>query len=102
MSASVVNRRLSVSWSAVAGASSYKVQTILKTRVASMTWREYSTTATSYTVSDRWALSGQTYEVRVAAVNGSGQSAWSSIATAIGVEGQSVLTQYLEADLHGV
>ena len=68
--------------SAAAGASSYKVQTILKTRVASMTWREYSTTSTSYSVSDRWALSGQTYEVRVAAVNGSGQSAWSSIATA--------------------
>ena len=72
------DRRLTVSWSPVAGATNYKVAVRLVNGVEPFAWRVYDTPSPPYAVMDRWAaMSGLEYEIRVAAVNGDGQAIWS-------------------------
>ena len=71
------NRRLTVAWSAVPSATSYKIAVRLKNELVP-TWREYPTPSSPYTIANMWAMSGMEYEVRVAAVNARGHSEWSA------------------------
>ena len=72
-----------VSWSPVAGATSYKIAARLANGVEPFEWREYEAAASPYAVTDSWAaMSGLQYEVRAASVNGEGRSEWSSAVVA--------------------
>ena len=74
---SASNRRLTVAWREVLGATSYKVAVRPKNQLVPA-WREYTTPSSLYTIAKMWAMSGMEYEVRVAAVNAEGQSEWSA------------------------
>ena len=70
--------RLAVSWGPVDGATAYVVAARLKNGVEPFDWSEYEATSSPYVVTEGWAaMSGLEYEVRAAAVNADGQSAWS-------------------------
>ena len=73
----VANRRLTVAWGEMPGATSYKIAVRLKNELVPA-WREYTTGSSPYTIADRWAMSGMKYEVRVAAVHAHRQSEWSA------------------------
>ena len=73
---SASNRRITIAWSAIPGATSYAIAVRLKNELTPR-WREYTTPSSPYTIADMWAMSGRQYEVRVAAVNAHGQSEWS-------------------------
>ena len=75
MSAS--NRRFTVAWREMPGATSYKIAVRLKNELVP-TWHEYMTPSSPYSIANMWAMSGMEYEVRVAAVNARGQSEWSA------------------------
>ena len=78
VTADAADRRLTVSWSPVAGATSYKVAARLANGVEPFAWRVYDTASPPYAVTDRWAaMSGLEYEIRVATVNDDGRSTWS-------------------------
>ena len=78
MSATAGDRSLSVSWSAVTGAASYKVQWKSGTQEYASS-REATPTGTTHTIP---SLTNNTqYTLRVAAVNASGDGAWSADAT---------------------
>ena len=70
------NRRLTVAWDTIPGATSYKIAVRPKNGLVPR-WREYTSPSSPYTIK-RWAMSGMQYEVRVAAVNARGQSEWSA------------------------
>ena len=72
---SASNRRLTVAWRAVPGATSYQLAIRPKNQLVPA-WREYTTPASPYTIPG--AMSGMEYEVRVATVNAEGPSAWSA------------------------
>ena len=67
----VANRRLTVAWGEMPGATSYKIAVRPKNQLVPA-WREYTTPSSPYTIADRWAMSGMEYEVRVAAVHATG------------------------------
>ena len=73
---SASNRRLTVAWREVPGATSYKVAVRPKNQLVPA-WREYTTPSSPYTYEG--AMSGMEYEVRVAAVNAEGPSEWSAL-----------------------
>ncbi len=74
---STANRRLTVAWRTIPGATSYKVAIRPKNQLVPA-WSSYTTPSSPYTITDRWAMSGMEYEVRVAAVNAAGPSEWSA------------------------
>ena len=78
--ASVADRRLTVVWNAVSGATEYRIAVRPKNDPAPLAWREYTVTSSPWTM-DAWAMSGLRYEVRAAARNADGQSAWSGTVT---------------------
>ena len=87
VSAAAGDRSLSVSWSAVTGAASYKVQWKSGTQEYGSS-REATPTGTTHTIP---SLTNDTqYTLRVAAVNASGDGAWSADAT--GTPAVAVLT----------
>ena len=71
------NRRLTVAWREMPGATSYTIAVRPKNELVP-TWREYTATSSPYTIENVWAMSGMAYEVRVAAVRADGQSEWSA------------------------
>ena len=71
---SASNRRLTVVWREIPGATSYQIAVRPKNQLVPA-WREDTT---PYTIAKMWAMSGMEYEVRVAAVNAEGQSEWSA------------------------
>ena len=72
------DRRLTVSWSPVAGATGYRVAARLMNGVEPFAWSEYDAPSPPHAITDRWAaMSGLAYEVRVAAVNDDGPPIWS-------------------------
>ena len=73
----VSNRRLTVTWGEMPGATSYKIAVRPKNQLVPK-WREYTAPSSPYTIEDRWAMSGMEYEARVAAVYADGQSEWSA------------------------
>ena len=77
------DRRLTVSWSQVAGADRYRVAVRLTNGVEPFPWAEYDAASPPYVFPKPWwAMSGLEYEVRVAAASGDGSPMWSpSIAT---------------------
>ena len=78
VTADAADRRLTVSWSPVAGATSYKVAARLANGVEPFAWKVYDTASPPYVLTNRWAaMSGLEYEVRVATVNDDGRSIWS-------------------------
>ena len=80
VTADPADRRLTVTWSPVEGATIYKIAARLTNGVESFAWNEYDTKSPPYAITDPWAtMSGLEYEVRVAAVNDDGQSTWSPI-----------------------
>ena len=72
---SAANRRLTISWREIPGATSYKVAVRPKNQLVPA-WREYPAPSSPYTIK-MWAMSGMQYEVRVAAVNAARSSEWS-------------------------
>ena len=79
VSASAGNTSLAVSWTAVTGATSYKVQWKSGTQEYDATNRQTTSTTASATLS---TLTNNTaYTIRVAAVNATGDGAWSDEAT---------------------
>ena len=78
VTADAADRRLTVSWRPVAGATSYKVAARPTNRGRPFAWRKYDTASPPYAITDPWAaMSGLEYEVRVATVNDDGRSIWS-------------------------
>ena len=73
----VSNRRLTIAWGEIPGATSYKIAARPKNQLVPR-WREYTVPSSPYTIEDMWAMSGMEYEVRVAAVYADGQSEWSA------------------------
>ena len=73
------NRRLTVAWREIPGATSYQIAIRPKDQVVPA-WREYIATSSPYTIMDGWgwAMSGMQYEARVAAANAEGRSEWSA------------------------
>ena len=73
---SAANRRLTISWREIPGATSYKIAVRPKNQLVPA-WREYPAPSSPYTIANMWAMSGMQYEVRVAAVNTARSSEWS-------------------------
>ena len=71
----VSNRRLTVAWREMPGATGYYKIAVRPKDELVPTWREYTAPSSPHTV-DMWAMSGMEYEVRVAAVYAHGQSEW--------------------------
>ena len=71
------NRRITVGWREIPGATSYKVAVRPKNQLVPA-WREYTAPFSPYTITKMWAMSGMEYEVRVASVNAEGRSEWSA------------------------
>ena len=106
------NRRLTVAWRAMPGATSYTISVRLKNGFVPFEWREYTATSSPYTIANMWAMSGMEYEVRVAAVHAHGQSEWSAPvsitapvlqaapADAIGGFSSPLVGQLIVVDLH--
>ena len=76
----IADRRLTVSWSAVAGADDYVVAVRPANGIVPFAWEEYDAASSPWTIADMWAMSGTSYEVRVAAVT-DGRPAWSPAVT---------------------
>ena len=77
--ADIADGNLAVSWSPVPEAAGYLVAARFANGVEPLAWTEYEAEASPYVITDSWAaMSGLEYEVRVAAVNAAGQSAWSA------------------------
>ena len=74
---SAANRRLTVAWREIPGATRYKVAVRPKNQLVPA-WSEYTTPSSPYIIAARWAMSGMEYEVRVAVVNAEGPSEWSA------------------------
>ena len=77
VTADAADRRLTVSWRPVAGATGYKVAARLTNRGKPFAWREYDTASPPYAITDHRPMSGLEYEVRVATVDDDGRSIWS-------------------------
>ena len=78
LTADASDRRLTVSWSPVAGATGYRVAARLMNGVEPFAWSEYDAPSPPHAITDRWAaMSGLEYEVRVASINGDGPPIWS-------------------------
>ena len=72
------DRRLTVSWRPVAGATGYRVAARLTNGVEPFAWKEYDAASPPHAITDRWVVvSGLEYEVRVAAVHDDGPPMWS-------------------------
>ena len=79
--AEVVDRRMTVSWSPVAGAASYVVAARPTGGIVPFPWREFAAEAAPFVMADMQTHSGARYEVRAAAVDAGGaRSAWSPAA----------------------
>ena len=108
---SAPNRRLTVAWGEVPGATSYTIAVRPKNELVPA-WREHTSSSSPYTFENMWAMSGMAYEVRVAAVSADGQSEWSAPvsitaprlqaapADAIGGFSSPVVGQPIAVDLH--
>ena len=83
VAAGVTNRRLLVSWNTVAGATGYTVAVRPADGIVPFAWTEYAVADSPYTVAELRAMSGQSYEVRVAAVaeGAEGGGSWSPAVT---------------------
>lgn len=79
--ARAADRRLTVSWDRIVDADAYKVAVRPADGLTPLAWREYTAASPPHTLSDIWALSGLSYEVRVASLNADEQSAWSRVVT---------------------
>ena len=80
VAARIADRRLTVSWNAVAGADGYVVAVRPANGIVPFAWEEYDAASSPWTIADLWAMSGVSYEVRVAAVT-DGKPAWSPAVT---------------------
>ena len=83
VAARVSGRRITVSWDAVSGAGGYAYVVAVRAAdgIVPFAWTEYDAVSPPYTVADTWAMSGLSYEVRVAAIAGGGRPAWSPAVT---------------------
>ena len=82
VAAEVVDRRMTVSWTPVAGAEGYTVAVRPKDGIVPLPWREFAAEAAPFTIAKLWPLGGRRYEVRAAAVDiAGGRSAWSPAVT---------------------
>ena len=81
VAAAASGKRLTVTWSAVTGATSYRVATRLKNGLTPLRWRERTAKGSPYTIPWRWTLSGRQHEIRVAAMDADRQSPWSDPVT---------------------
>ena len=82
VAARAADRRLTVSWDPIVGAVAYKIAARPADGLTPLAWREYTAASPPHTLSDIWALSGLSYEVRVAFLNADAeQSAWSRVVT---------------------
>lgn len=82
VAARAADRRLTVSWNPTVGAAAYKVAARPADGLTPLAWREYTAPSPPHTLTDMWAMSGLTYEVRVASLNADDeQSAWSRVVT---------------------
>ena len=77
VAAAVADRRITAAWSPVAGAGSYKVAVRPSNGAVPFAWSEYAAAAPPFTVTGMETLGGVAYDIRVAAVDGEEQSAWS-------------------------
>ena len=77
----VAGRRITVSWDAVPGAgdNDYVVAVRAANGIVPFAWTEYGEVSSPWTVADMWAMSGLSYEVRVAAA--AERPAWSPTVT---------------------
>ena len=73
----VSDRRLTVAWGEMPGATSYKIAVRPKNELVPA-WREYTSGSSPDTIAAMWAMSGMEYEVRVAAVHAHRHSEWSA------------------------
>lgn len=82
VAARVSGRRITVSWDAVFGAGGYDYVVAVRPAggIVPFAWTEYDVVSPPYVVTDMWAMSGLSYEVRVAAA-AAGRSAWSPTIT---------------------
>ena len=81
VAAEVVDRRMTVSWTPVAGAASYVVAARPTGGLAPFPWREFAAEAAPFVMADMRTHGGARYEIRAAAVDAGGaRSAWSPIA----------------------
>ena len=80
VAAHVSDRRITVSWDVVSGAGDhdYVVAVRLAGGIVPFAWTEYDVVSSPWTVADTWAMSGLSYEVRVAA---GGRPVWSPTVT---------------------
>ena len=81
VAAAASGRRITVTWSAVTGATSYRVATRLKNGLTPLRWRERTAKGSPYTIPKRRTLSGRQHEIRVAAMDADRQSPWSDPVT---------------------
>ena len=81
VTARAADRRLTVSWDPTVGATAYKVAARPADGLTPLAWREYTAASPPHTLTDIWAMSELSYEVRVASVNADEQSAWSPVVT---------------------
>ena len=79
VAARVSGRRITVSWDAVSGAGDYDYVVAVRPAggIVPFAWTEYDAVSPPYVVTDMWAMSDLSYEVRVAAVAGGERPAWS-------------------------
>ena len=81
VAAEVADRRMTVSWTPVAGAAGYVVAARPTGGIAPFPWREFAAAAAPFVLADMRTHGGARYEVRAAAVDAAGaRSAWSPIA----------------------
>ena len=81
VAARAADRRLTVSWDPIVGAVAYKIAVRPADGLTPLAWREYTAASPPHTLADMWALSGLSYEVRIASLNTDEQSAWSRVFT---------------------
>ena len=79
LSTTAASKALDVDWDSETGATSYKIQWKSGVESWDATNRQQTSTTTSTTLST--LTNGTQYTIRVAAVNGSGDGAWSDVAT---------------------
>ena len=81
VAAGIADRRLTVSWEdASAGAGGYVIAVRPDNGIVPFTWKEYDAASSPWTIADLWAMSGWSYEVRVAFAAADEQ--WSPTVTA--------------------
>ena len=83
VAARVSDRRITVSWDAGPGAGDHDYVVAVRTAngIVPFAWTEYDAVSLPYTIADMWAMSGLSYEVRVAVADAGGRSAWSPTVT---------------------